>query len=100
MREIAAEVFGDARLKGRVERILKRPPGGVEAVATLSEEIDFAGLSETEQFRLLFERRMAEHWARGEGPSMTELRNLMDVRWRLDQMEVRDRLHARRETRR
>ena len=78
VRRIAAAVFGDARFRGRVERILRRPPE-VTPLTDPSladpalEGIDLGELEWTALIRLLFERRLAWLAASGEAPSMNEL---------------------------
>jgi hypothetical protein len=55
VRAVAAEVFGEARFRGRVERILQRPPEAAEApeaVRAREAELSvFDGLSRIAQLR-------------------------------------------------
>ncbi len=55
VRRIASEVFGDGRLRGRVERILK---GRTREMPT--DPLDIHRLSSLEVLKLFFERRVAE----------------------------------------
>jgi hypothetical protein len=104
VRAIAAEVFGEARFRGRVERILRQPPPGTAETAHVCARIDgvagralnLAGLSPAAQLRLLYDWRMAELSERGEAPSMSELRAMFDVLQRLQALEEFERLRARR----
>jgi hypothetical protein len=82
IRAIAAEVFGDVRYRGRVERILARD----EVVAAVAEgpgELMLDGLAPMEAIRVLFERRLAKLVSGEVAPSMTELQKLREVqrRW-------------------
>ena len=96
VRAIAAQVFGNAALRGRVERILARPVEAVESPEALEEreaELDrFAGLSCAGQFRWLLERRLAVLARRDEPASARELRSLLDVDRRLRSIEQFERL--------
>jgi len=102
VRRIAAAVFGDARFRGRVERILRRPPE-VTPLTDPSladpalEGIDLGELEWTALIRLLFERRLAWLAASGEAPSMNELRNLLEVQRRLEAAETVERARERAE---
>jgi hypothetical protein len=99
VRGIAAEVFGEARFRGRVERILRPPaalePVGLPPLADLPlEETDFSQLSWTALIRLLFERRLGSWAASGKAPPASELRNLLDVQRRLEALEAFERIQA------
>lgn len=102
VRAIAAAVFGEVRFRGRVERILAAPAAGPgEAAASTAtgdgvrpDAFDFTGLSPGAAIRLLFERRLADLGERGEAPSMTELRGLLDVLRRLEALEAVERINA------
>jgi len=93
VRRIAAEVFGDVRLRGRVERILKAR-GRETAAGVGSEPLEIEGLGTLEVFKLFFERRLAAIAAAGGNVSVSELRNLMDVQRRLEAWETVERLNA------
>src|ERR1700740_2472975 len=82
IRQIAAQVFGDARFRGRVERILRGRDGATPAIATAdlaAGERVVAELGTAPTLRMLFERRLALLVAREKPPSMSELRALLDV---------------------
>ena len=72
VRQIAVQVFGDARFRGRVERILRRPASEPVAVALPLEPelegIDPLELGTNALIRLLFERRLAWLAANGKAP--------------------------------
>jgi hypothetical protein len=96
VRQIAAQVFGDARFRGRVERILRRP-AGEPAVVPLPLEPELEGIDPLELgrdalIRLLFERRLAWLAATGKAPSFGELRSMLEVQRRLDAADVLERL--------
>ena len=102
VRRIAATVFGDARFRGRVERILRRPselnpPTNPLLTDVALEGVNLGGLEGTALIRLLFERRLARLAASGQAPSMNELRNLLDVQRRLEAAEAVERTRARQE---
>lgn len=84
MRQIAAQVFGEQRFRGRVERILKGRQATADGTGDLPEPLVIDGLSEYEVFKLFFQRRLAAIAAAGGVPSMNELRNLLDVQRQLD----------------
>jgi hypothetical protein len=91
IRAIAAEVFGDARYRGRVARIGARgdaPPAG----AVAPDELSLDGLATIEAIRMLFERRLAMLVSGEVAPSMTELQKLLDVQRRLDAYAQYERL--------
>ena len=91
VRQIAAAVFGDARLRGRVERILK---GDVRnEPASDLEPLVIEGLSRLEIFTALFERRLAAIAAAGGDVSMNELKNLLDVQLQLETWESIERMN-------
>ena len=92
VRKIAAAVFGDARLRGRVERILKGNERK-QPQPTEPEPLAIEGLSTLEVFTLLFERRLAAIAAAGGKVSMNELRNLLDVQRRLEAWETVERMN-------
>lgn len=101
IRGIAVEVFGDARYRGRVERILAKPARSATGALPLTadpllEDIDFSTLGTTELTRLLVERKLVSWAASGKAPPMSELRILLDVERRLqafEQLERSTRLH-------
>ena len=99
MRRIAAQVFGDARFRGRVERILRRPaaePVDVAgAIDPALEGVDLTELGTTALIRLLFERRLAWLAASGKAPSFSELRCLLEVQRRLETAEAVEQLRPR-----
>jgi hypothetical protein len=96
VRQIAAQVFGDARFRGRVERILHRPAAEPVAVALplepMLEGIDPLELGTTALIRLLFERRLAWLAANGKAPSFRELHSLLEVQRRLAAAEAAEQL--------
>jgi hypothetical protein len=92
VRKIAAAVFGDARLRGRVERILKGNESE-QPQPTEPEPLAIEGLSTLEVFTLLFERRLAAIAAAGGKVSMNELRNLLDVQRQLEAWETVERMN-------
>ena len=96
VRRIAAQVFGDARFRGRVERILHRPSSQAVAATVPLEPalagIDPAALGTTELIRLLLERRLAWLAANGKVPSFRELRSLLEVQRRLEAAEALEQL--------
>jgi hypothetical protein len=96
VRQIAVRVFGDARFRGRVERILHRPAGEPVAVSLPLEPelegIDPLELGTNALIRLLFERRLAWLAATGKAPSFSELRSMLEVQRRLDAAEALERL--------
>jgi hypothetical protein len=102
VRRIAEAVFGDPRFRGRVERILRRrsevnPQANASPTDPALEGIDVSELEPTAAIRLLFQRRLAFWMASEEAPSMSELRNLLDVERRLEAAEAVARARARRE---
>jgi hypothetical protein len=92
VRQIAAEVFGDPALRGRVERILKARTREEPAAGGL-ESVDIAGLSSLEVLTMFFERRLALIAATGGAPSMAELRHLLDVQRQLEAWQTVERLN-------
>jgi hypothetical protein len=96
VRAIAAQIFGDARFRGRVERILQRPPEAAEAPEAIrareAELRAFAKLTPTAQMRWMFERRLALWAARDEPPSTRELLSMADLYRRLHSLEQLERL--------
>jgi hypothetical protein len=98
LRMIAAEVFGAARYRGRVERILRRarlapePTPVGEQQAPGAKGPDLGELGETAVFRLLYERALAAWAASGKAPAMSELRAMLDVQRRLEAFETIERL--------
>jgi hypothetical protein len=101
IRRIAAEVFGDARLRGRVERILGAPAASSATQAvpvttnTALEGVDVSTMSTPALVRLLARRRLEELAASGETPSLTELRSLLDLERRYISFETLERADAR-----
>jgi hypothetical protein len=99
VRRIAAQVFGDARFRGRVERILRRPSAEPVAVAVATdpalEGVDLAELGTTALIRLLFERRLAWLATSGKAPSLSELRSLLEVQRQLEAAEALEQLRPR-----
>ena len=98
IRSIAAQVFGDARLRGRVERILNRPADAAEepeAVRAREAELtEFGCLDRVAQVRWLLDRRLADWAARDGGPSGRELLALLKAEGQLRSFEEFDRLQA------
>jgi hypothetical protein len=83
IRAIAAEVFGEERYRGRVERILARRLEPLPSAAVSGAE-GLEGLAPAVAIRELFERRLAMLLAGDVAPSMTELQKLLEVSLRLD----------------
>jgi hypothetical protein len=96
VRGIAREVFGDVRLRGRVERILARPASSGEAASDVAfEPVDLTGMDWTDVMRLFLNRRVAM-WAKsGRVPSVTELRGVLDLERQLEAREMLERLNRR-----
>ena len=104
VRGIAAEVFGDERLRSRVERILRpgrepihRPAGGrptrspEEVEASLRE---FESLGQTAQLRWLVEQQLELFVARKTPVSARELRMMFDLLRQVEAREELERLKA------
>jgi hypothetical protein len=96
-RRIALAVFGDVRYRGRVERILHPSALAADEGAAGSEfpPIEIAGLEWVEVFRLLLERRAAMWATSGKAPPASEIRTMVDLWRRLDEMETLGRLKQR-----
>ncbi len=101
IRRIAAEVFGDARFRGRVERILGPPAASLatQAVPVSTdaelEGVDASAMDTPTLVRLLTRRRLEALAASGAAPSFTELRSLLDLERRLIAFETLERAEAR-----
>jgi hypothetical protein len=101
IRQIAAEVFDDARLRGRVERILGAAAASSATQAVLVstdaglEGVDVSTVRTPALVRLLARRRLEKLAASGETPSFTELRSLLDLERRLIAFETLERAEAR-----
>jgi hypothetical protein len=93
IRGIAKEVFGNARFRGRVERILQRPLPAGQIPAAAGEAL-LAELGETALIRLLFERRLAWLASRETPPSMAELEKVLKVQLLLWHREALERTRA------
>jgi hypothetical protein len=97
VRAIANEVFGDPCFRGRVEQILrgqaKPAPASVPAESAL-DAADLADLSLTALVRELVERRLSALRTGEVSPSMSELRQLVELLRSLDALEQRERLIA------
>jgi hypothetical protein len=96
VREIARRVFGDVRLRGRVERIIKQDRDDGEAgsgsrVADVAE-VEVSELSGHELVRLLLQRRLAWLAESGKAPPARELRDLLEVERRLQAVEALEQL--------
>ena len=93
VRVIALRVFGDARFRGRVERILRLPsaPEPIEP-AVLA---DLSDLSPADALSLLYDRRLAYLNGLPDGPSMAELCKFAEVSRRLIGLRSYERLLAR-----
>ena len=99
IRAIATEVFGHARLRGRVERILsrsathdKRPPSPALVAAELER---FEQLSPIEQTLFLFKRRTRLLAERDDPPSARELNALLRLALTLEAQDEVERLTER-----
>jgi hypothetical protein len=97
IRRIAAEVFGSARYRGRVERALAR--SGLDPESEVSAGSGLEGLAPVEAIRVLYERRLAMLIAGDGAPSMAELQKLLDVQRQLDAVAQYERLRNRRRER-
>ncbi|MGD0167878.1 MAG: hypothetical protein ABSC51_11440 [Gaiellaceae bacterium] len=101
IRQIAKDVFRDARLRGRVERILATnaessvAPAAPVSMDTTLEGVDVSNVSTPDLVRLLVRRRLEAAAVSGEVPSCAELRNLLDLQRRLDAFEQVERAKAR-----
>ena len=92
VRAIAAEVFGEARYRGRVERIL----AGRGDRVVVTGEVDARGLDGLEPvaaIRMLFERRLAVLVSGEVAPSMNEVQRLLEVSRRLDALAQLERMN-------
>lgn len=100
IRAIAARVFGDARYRGRVERIL-RGPSSRPGVPPLGPAVAVPGLDPAEApapdatatIRAAFDRKVARIAAGEVDPSLGELRALLDLQRRLEAREAVERLN-------
>jgi hypothetical protein len=94
VREIAEEVFGDRRFRGRVERILQTPALREESEAFVP--LDEASLSaETVPTVRIALARYLARVARGEvNPSIAEMVKLLDLERRLQTVEALEQLKA------
>ena len=101
IRQIAVEMFGDKRFRGRVERILATPvTASVTSAVPMStdaalEAVDIASMETPTLIRLLVRRRLEALAASGEEPSLTELRSLLDLERRLMAFDELERARAR-----
>jgi hypothetical protein len=93
IRDIAREVFGDARFRGRVERILHARRVPLLPPAQSVDPAEFESLNPTAQLRLLVERRRRQWLVSGTVPSMSELKALLEIEQRLAAQEHLERLH-------
>jgi hypothetical protein len=100
VRRIAAEVFGDSRYRGRVERILRRPAVGVRPTVTAEgeTEIDLEQLlaSGGQAGVVPFLLARYERWLITSGtlPSLAEMERLLRIRRQLAGFAELERLRA------
>jgi hypothetical protein len=93
IRQTAAEVFGNARYRGRVERIMRAPTIHRPSDPT-TRDTDVSGLTPTELIRLFYERRLAWLAERETPPSGNELVQLLKAQLMLHHREAYERSHA------
>lgn len=84
------EVFGDARYRGRVERIVAAKTPSCPSPQEGATGLD--GKSLLEAIRILYVRRLGELLASGVTPSMSELQKQLEVQRRLEAFEQLERL--------
>jgi len=99
VRAVAARVFGDARYRGRVERIVRGARGQLPCQKpgiVWPQRPDLTGLAPVEALRALFEWRLAVWAVSEEPPSMTQLAAMVRVQVALEGMERVERLRPRR----
>jgi hypothetical protein len=98
VRRIAEQVFGEARFRGRVERILRGKPDTDDAVQAAqlraAQVAEFMALPRTEQLRRLLERRFEELFLRDTATSARELLSLLAVDRQIRNLETVERLNA------
>jgi hypothetical protein len=99
-RQIAEEVFGDARCRGRVERILRTPAGREAPVAAAAEKVEFdfeqqeavgEDLSGVAELVTRYERALLESEAE---PSLADLERLLRIKRELASAAQFGRLRA------
>jgi ParB-like chromosome segregation protein Spo0J len=93
IRQTAAEVFGEARYRGRVERIIGAPTIRRPSDPTASDT-DVSELTPTELIRILLERRLVWLAEREIPPSGNELVQLLKAQLMLHHREAYERSHA------
>jgi hypothetical protein len=93
IRHTAVEVFGEARYRGRVERIIRAHTIHRPRDPTASDT-DVSELTATELIRVLLERRLAWLAEREIPPSGNELVQLLKAQLMLHHREAYERSHA------
>ena len=93
-RGIAAEVFGDGRYHGRVERILRRPPPPRPQLDEESAEDATLAKDSRALFRELLNRHREQLATADELPSLKEIELLMKLERQLEVAETVERLNA------
>jgi hypothetical protein len=90
IRQTAAEVFGNARFRGRVERIM-RSPTTPSASSPTASDAEISGLTTTELITLFLERRLAWLATRETPPSGNEIQQLLKAQLMLHQRQALER---------
>jgi len=88
IRQTAAEVFGDARYRGRVERIIRSP---IHPSSPTVSDAEVSELTTTELIRLFFEQRLAWLATRETPPSGNEIHQLLKAQLMLHHREALER---------
>jgi hypothetical protein len=83
-------VFGDARYRGRVERII-RAPALHRSGSPTAGEVEVSDLTPTQLIRLFLERRLAWLATRETPPSGNEIQQLLKAQLMLHQREAFER---------
>jgi hypothetical protein len=90
IRQTAAEVFGEARFRGRVERIIRAPTIDPVSSPTASDA-EVSELTTTELIRLFLDRRLAWLAKRETPPSGNEIQQLLKAQLMLHHREALER---------
>jgi hypothetical protein len=93
-REIAVRVFGDARVHGRVERILSRPPSRPPRPVDAEGSVSPARQENRAFFRELLDRHRERLADGGELPSLKEIELLMKLERQLEAAEMIEQANA------